>query len=91
VYWNKKCRKWCVTICGPDLPHKHVGLFDNEEDAARAHNTAAMQHGLTSRLNFPSERDVVECEVDPTKAVHPVTADLVVVADPPSVSVQPNK
>jgi hypothetical protein len=91
VSWRKTCRKWCAYIHVPGLPTKHVGLFDNEEDAARAHDTAAVQHELTTRLNFPLERDDGECEADSTEAVHPVATDLMVVADPPSVSVQPKK
>ena len=36
-HWNKKKGKWCARIMIPGGKHKHIGLFDNEEDADAAY------------------------------------------------------
>jgi hypothetical protein len=46
--WNASLRKNYKTI--------HLGRFDTEESAARAHDTAARQlHGEFARVNFPRD------------------------------------
>jgi hypothetical protein len=71
----------------------HIGSFDKEEDAARAYNTAALEHGLTTDLNlFPSEQGNGKSRADPSEIIHhPMGSDLAVAADPSSVSIQPDK
>lgn len=55
VYFHKHTRKWKGTI-HVDGKHSHLGLFANEEDAARAYDAAARQHyGEFARLNFPED------------------------------------
>lgn len=43
VSWNKRVQKWqvCIRVNGKN---KHLGLFDDIEDAARAYNQAAKKH-----------------------------------------------
>jgi hypothetical protein len=68
VHWNKKDRKWIAGI-RHDGKLQHLGRFDDENEAARAVDTAARQlrgedaHGgrsgnNTYRLNFPTEGEV---------------------------------
>jgi hypothetical protein len=87
----KHRRKWNVRLSVSGA-HKYIGSFENEEDAARAFDEGARKHGMLDRLNFPSERESSEGRADvPLEAVHPAAADMVAVADPPSVSIQPDK
>jgi hypothetical protein len=51
VHWDKHAAKWRATI-GWRGHWKHLGLFLNEEDAARAYNVGAREyHGEFARLN----------------------------------------
>jgi len=55
VNWFKQHQKWHAQI-GLNGHKKHLGLFDNEADAARAYNTAATEHfGEYAKLNFIEE------------------------------------
>jgi hypothetical protein len=48
VTWRKDLSKWGVMICG-----KHLGRFDNEDDAGRAYDQAAKElFGDYAKLNF---------------------------------------
>lgn len=48
VGWDKSSRKWraYITLGGQ---YKHVGLFENVEDATAARKAAAREHGFTDR------------------------------------------
>lgn len=52
VHLHTQLKKWSVQV-----NHKHVGLFVDEEDAARAYDRAALKvYGEFARLNFPELR-----------------------------------
>lgn len=58
VYWKRASSKWESSIC-VDYKRKYLGLFLDEQDAARAYDSAAQQHfGEFAALNFPQE---VQC------------------------------
>ncbi|HFJ9284820.1 TPA: AP2 domain-containing protein [Bacillus toyonensis] len=42
VSWNKKCKKWKSTITSKGKMI-HLGLYENEDDAALAYNKAAIE------------------------------------------------
>lgn len=55
VSWNKRRHKWYAGIGLARVTH-HLGVFDVEEDAARAYDAAASRlHGDAAILNFPDE------------------------------------
>lgn len=55
VGWSKQSDKWLARISN-DGRLIHIGLFDEEEDAARAYDAAAQRlHGSFARLNFAQE------------------------------------
>ena len=50
VYWHKGGRKWAAQ-CGSS----HIGMFENEIDAAVAHDrVASARYGVFAALNFPT-------------------------------------
>lgn len=54
VTWNKRRGKWCAKIQVRGQWH-HLGYFDDELDAARAYDEAALAwHGEYACLNFPT-------------------------------------
>lgn len=56
VHWHKEARKWCATIKGKDRRY-NLGLFPNEEDAARAYDRKAAElFGEFFRPNLPEEQ-----------------------------------
>lgn len=51
VTWSNRRKMWASRI-GANLKHKHLGYFDDEEDAARVYNQFAKKlHGEYARLN----------------------------------------
>jgi AP2 domain len=55
VSWERTCRRWRAVIrC--DERTLHLGLFDEEVDAALAYDAAAVRvRGRHAKLNFPVE------------------------------------
>jgi len=53
IYWNQNKNKWHVQ-CTINGKRKHLGYFDNEEDAGKAYDQFCREQGLTTTiLNFP--------------------------------------
>jgi hypothetical protein len=58
VSWSGRGQKWHAQITVGGL-NKHLGFFDDEIDAARAYDVAALQHfGAFARPNFPQLAEV---------------------------------
>lgn len=53
VIWDKARGKWLARICRYGVT-KNLGRYDDEAEAARAYDAAAVEHfGEFARLNFP--------------------------------------
>lgn len=60
VSWKKRDSKWCARIRDGNK-YRHLGLFTDPADAAKAYDAAAIElHGEFARLNFPT------CPSEPT-------------------------
>ena len=74
VCWNRRAGQWQAQINFADGRCQHLGLFEDERDAACAFDEAARKmHGVTERLNFP--QTVGELEMSGLRRVlhvHPV-------------------
>ena len=55
VHWHKQAGKWRARITPPNGKPKHLGLFVNEQAAARKYDDASEYHGF-GRPNFPALR-----------------------------------
>ena len=63
VDWHKRDKKWQARICR-DRKQKHLGCFDDIEEAARAYDRAALElHGEFALLNFPDEPNVQNLQI----------------------------
>ena len=57
VCWVKRDQKWAATISNGEGGKRSLGHYDNEQDAARAYDAAAVEmHGEFATLNFPTAR-----------------------------------
>ena len=79
--WDRRPKKWKAQYLDADGKNRHVGLFDDEEEAARARNKAIRDAGLEGRRKTNA--------VDATGALVPRTLGIdrsaVVAPDPERV------
>jgi hypothetical protein len=56
VAWSTRLQKWSSQIC-PHNKKKHLGVFTDEADAARAYDRAARSYFKAfAQLNFPNDK-----------------------------------
>ena len=67
--WKKSHKQWC-TMIWVDGKQKHVGLYQDEIEAARAYDEVARAtRGAFARVNFPREGEQAAIPNDrPTSA-----------------------
>jgi hypothetical protein len=82
-------RKWLARIV-VRRESTHLGYHVKEETAARAYDTAAMQHGMLKFVNFPSEWENGRGGGGASEGVHPAAVDPTVAVDSPSAGIQFN-
>lgn len=59
VSWNERRQSW-VSYIGHNYKMINLGRFKSEEDAAKAHDLAALKyHGEYANLNFPEMKDFI--------------------------------
>ena len=71
VYYDKGSQKWRAMICPPyNNSSKHIGLFNNEDEAGRAYDAKALElFGEFAKLNFPGtggitqNKTLITCEM----------------------------
>ena len=81
VCWVTKANKWKASIY-VDGSNKHIGMFTDEEEAARAHDGAARSSGRPdrlSRLNFPTAAEKKRSEAIAAEKKRSEAADLAAV------------
>lgn len=60
VTWRKDCNRWGVS-CG----HRYVGIFENEQEAARAYDLTALKlFGKNATLNFPLSAEAIDACIE---------------------------
>jgi hypothetical protein len=60
VYWYEKYHKWNAQICASGQ-RKNLGYYDTPEKAAKAYDSAAIEHhGEFALINFPNASSVCE-------------------------------
>jgi len=64
VYYKKRLKKWMALIYHQGKQH-YLGVYDNEEDAARAYNKKALElFGEFAYLNDVDSKDIYHTEID---------------------------
>jgi hypothetical protein len=56
VGWNKASNKYEANI-KYDSKQRRIGLYEDEQEAAREYDRAAREYGEKGQLNFPSEKE----------------------------------
>jgi hypothetical protein len=82
VYWDRQGKKWAANFCDANGKNRHLGLFDDEEAAARAVNKAIRDAGLEGKRRI-NEIDAAGALV-PKSGVHNARDRSAVVAPDPA-------
>ena len=65
--WNKSSRRWLAYYYDANGKYRHIGLFDTQEQAAHAVNTAIRRAGLEGRRKT---NPVVDGQLVPRKTTY---------------------